>query len=105
MSKGTFGAKQLNQLFNKAHKSQLKTDQILTDFEKNLGLRLMKFKEANADKDNDDDDPEVDAQYFENEMKNEFGQLKKKFKGIVDGIRDNDFSLFVKANEGKAKAN
>ena len=39
----SYGANKLNTLFNRMNKAQQITDQKITDFEKNLGLRLQNF--------------------------------------------------------------
>lgn len=38
-------------------------------------------------------------------MKKQFGELKRNFSNVVDNIRTNDYNMFVKVNEGKAKQN
>jgi hypothetical protein len=51
------------------------------------------------------DDPVVDAEIFEKGIKRQFGDLKSTFREVVDNLRTNDYTTFVKVNESKAKQN
>ena len=108
-------------------KSQNRTDEVIQDFERNFGLRLQKLTETSYgvelstdyqsivkdmqvskgknDQPLDLDDPKVDAEIFERGIKRQFTDLKKNFQNVVDNIRTDDYSVFVKVNEGKAQQN
>jgi len=51
------------------------------------------------------DDPVVDAEIFEKGIKRHFGDLKSTFRDVVDNLRTNDYTSFVKVNEPRAKQN
>lgn len=87
-------------------KSQKQTDQIITDFEKNFGLRLQKLTDqplSNILHKDNEDDPQADAEAFETLMKNQLHGLKRNFRNVVDGIRTNEVQSFIKANKDKAQ--
>ena len=103
----SYGQSQLNQLFSMMHKSQNRTDKTIQDFEKNFGLRLMKLtvEPVPTTGGPDLEDPKVDAEVFEKGMKKQFGDLKRNFRDVVDNLRTDDYTTFVKVNEPKAKQN
>jgi hypothetical protein len=43
------------------------------------------------EKDEECDDPQVDAEAFEKEIQNWYGDIKKNFRNIVDGIRTKEY--------------
>lgn len=98
---GTRAYNQVTKLYNAMNRQRAATDHNVTDFEKNLGLILKKFNET----EDAVEDPIEDAQYFEEGLKTQFSDFKKNFRGVVDNLRDKDYNIFVKVNEGKAKAN
>lgn len=97
----TYGANKLNSIFSKIQKQQQQTDKKITDFEKNLGLRLQKLNE----KDNECEDPQQDAEHFEKEIQSQYGNIKKNFRDVVDGIRTKEYQQFVRINSAKARLN
>ena len=47
----------------------------------------------------------MDAEYFEKNIKETFGGLKKNFRNVMNEVREDQLESFKKINEAKAKKN
>ena len=90
------GAKIIGKIYSKIDGEEKKADKMFNDLEKNFGLRVKQLNEYEDSEDEAANNPLKDVEIFKEVVKDTYGSLKRKHRGIVDDLRTTEYDTFSK---------